>query len=138
MQKTYRVRPGLKGHQVGPRLYKPGETLKLEESAVIGLEDRLELVEKGEKDEKDEPVVNSAPVPTAPVGPATVMPDRTPDRQEAEKEADWRTLPKDLVNSLVGGGFNTPARVREATDDQLLGINGVGAAKVKVIREILA
>lgn len=136
MKRTYRVRPGLKGHQVGTKLYNPGETFEMEEEAAIGIEDRLELVEKGEKNET--PVVNSAPPVVQPTGPATVMPDRTPVREEAEKEADWRTLPKDLVNTLVGGGFNTPARVREASDDQLLGVNGIGAAKVKVIREILA
>lgn len=139
MKKTYRVLPGLKGHQVGPKLYKPGETLEIDEAAAIGLEDRLELVSGKEKGEKDEaPVVNSAPPVVQPAGPATVMPDRTPVREEAEKEVDWRTLPKDTINALVGAGFNTPARVRDASDDQLLGINGVGAAKVKVIREILA
>lgn len=138
MEKTYRVKPGLKGHTVNGRLYKPGETFKMDERAAVGLEDRLELAD--EKDGEQTPVVNSTPPVVQPTGPATVAPDRPvqPTPTTADQGPDWRTLPKDVVKALTDGGFDTPDKVRAASDDQLLGVTGIGAAKVKVIREIMA
>lgn len=43
----------------------------------------------------------------------------------------------ELAENLRDAGFNTPDDLREATDDELIAIDGIGQAKLKRIRDDL-
>lgn len=115
---TYRVIR--KGHWVNGSMIPPGGLVEINGDLPALLADRLELV--------------SEVVPSTDDGNKEVSkPDSKPDETKP-----WRTLPSSIVEQLVAAGFTSPELVNKATDDQLLGIQNIGAAKVKVIREILA
>ena len=117
---TYRVIR--KGHWVNGTMIPPGGLVEINGDLPAGLADRLELVSE---------VIEQ----TEGTGKEGSMEGATESKEEANP---WRTLPQSIIDLLVGAGFENPGLVRSATDDKLLSIEGIGAAKVKVIREILA
>ena len=42
-----------------------------------------------------------------------------------------------LARKLVGGGFHTPGQVKDATNEQLKAIDGIGNVQLLAIREVL-
>ena len=38
------------------------------------------------------------------------------------------------ATALVAGGYNTPRRVKDATDEELLALRGIGEATLAIIR----
>lgn len=66
------------------------------------------------------------PIPNAP----------QPIDDQPETPADeWGGLSVALVQTLMKGGFATPGAVEQATDDELLAINGVGQKALATIRK---
>lgn len=55
---------------------------------------------------------------------------------EVKPAAEDQTLDGDTVKLLKDAGFDTPAKVIAASDDDLLSIKGVGQATLKKIREV--
>lgn len=54
---------------------------------------------------------------------------------EAPKAEKPSELDENTVELLNGGGFDTPEKIKEASDDTLLDIEGIGKGTLKKIRE---
>lgn len=63
---------------------------------------------------------------------------------ELESEIDYKALvdsvggiPKHVAEILIEAGYDTVEKVRAASDEDLLGISGIGEGRVKAIRALL-
>ena len=86
-----------------------GETVEIEGDLPAGMADRLELAGASE-----------------------------PMTQEPATEKGWGLLPNSTINKLSAAGFDTPEKVRAASDEEILKIDGIAEGTLKVIREMLA
>jgi len=44
-------------------------------------------------------------------------------------------IPEEILGKLAEAGFESAEKIAEATDEELLAINGIGPATLKIIRE---
>lgn len=63
----------------------------------------------------------------------TQVVEESAQKEEAETPDFWEKLGE----SLAAAGFDSPDAVLEATDDELMAVDGIGEATVKKIREQL-
>lgn len=98
-----------KGHWHEGKLILSGETVEIEGDLPAGMADRLELAGASE-----------------------------PVTQEPATEKGWGLLPNSTINKLSAAGFDTPEKVRAASDEEILKIDGIAEGTLKVIREMLA
>lgn len=54
-----------------------------------------------------------------------------------QNDSGEQPLPEDLTALLAEAGYETPAAVQSATDEELLAINGIGSARLATIRAAL-
>jgi hypothetical protein len=73
-------------------------------------------------------VLPNAEVPTKPASPAAPPANRD----------EWPQLTPMAAKALQEAGFDTPAKLREATDEALLAVKGVGQKVVEIIRAYFA
>lgn len=52
-------------------------------------------------------------------------------------KATGGALDAKIIERLVGAGYTTPGKIKDATNGQLKAIPGVGQAQVDAIREVL-
>lgn len=68
-------------------------------------------------------------------GLAVPVEESTEEKKPAEEEVSFDDLPRSSL--LQDAGYGTAGAVRSASDDDLLAIDGIGAATVRDIRSIL-
>lgn len=107
---TYVVRPGMRHGAAGQ--YGPGDKVELSVGEAAGFLDKLELADDGLSTIDDGDIDSDL----------VLTPDNT-----------WRGLDAKVVTLLEAGAV-TPAMVATLSDDELLSVEGIGAASLKKIR----
>jgi hypothetical protein len=109
---TYVVRPGLRHGAAGQ--YGPGDKVELSVGEASGFLDKLELV-------------------TADDGLSTIDDGDIDSDLVLTPDNPWRGLDAKVV-TLLEAGEVTPAMVATLSDEELLSVEGIGAASLKKIR----
>ena len=108
--------------------YQPGDIVELTEREATGLLDKLEPVEANAEQPAKKLVTTIAPD----VGDQ-------PEEPEADDEPDdqrYLTLPGSVIVALQDGGYFEDEVIKEATDDELLALDGVGPGTLRKIRAL--
>lgn len=134
---TYRVRDGVVHGGAGQ--YQAGDEVELTEAEAKGFLDKLVLVTAPKKTITPEqaaaipgflpPVDSTDPVPPADAPEGGNEPD---EDATAMKPEDVWALP--AFQALKAAGYDTEAKIRAATDDELLGVKGIGTGKLAQVR----
>lgn len=112
---VYEVRPGFRfgmGKKLGP-----GDKVELSVEEAQGFLDKLRLVEAEAPDDPDAGGDDGEKAPSGAGG-----------------DVDWAGVTGKALDALIAAGW-TPERVKAATDEELLAIENIGPAALKVIRE---
>jgi DNA uptake protein ComE-like DNA-binding protein len=140
MKYRVRVKPGLR-HGGPEHGYEGGEELVVDAGAYRAFGDKFELIEKiddAEEEEVETAVTEEEPEAETAVVEETeddvefiVNPAPSPALAEAVKGIGKKT-----AEALANAGVETVADAKAAADDELLAVDGVGAATLADIREV--
>jgi hypothetical protein len=119
----YRVRPGFTFGAFNQ--HGPGALVELSEFEAAGFLDKLEPADSAPH--QLEPVAASPPAPSE---PADALPPIWLDFGDLSKHLN-------MVRLLIANGYDTPAAVQMASDEELIAVKGIGPKALGALRAVL-